>query len=164
MRVRPRLLLAASALCIASAGLAATLTVMVQQTQVRSRPQFFAPPVATVRLGDHLNGDPAGGGWYQVTSGDVTGFIHESAVTDKKVDLTSASAGDSGTTAQEITLAGKGFNDQVESSYKAGNPNLDFSLVDAMEKRTTPDAKLAKFMKGGGLMPPAAPAAGGPTP
>ena len=140
----------------ASAVLAATLTVVVQETQVRQRPQFFAPTVATVRLGDRVSGsDASTGGWYKVKAGDTTGYIHESAVTAKKVKLASRSAGDSGTSAEEITLAGKGFNEQVEQSYKAGHGDLDFKKVDAMEKRKIGDSKLAAFMKAGGLLPPA---------
>jgi uncharacterized protein YraI len=155
MKNQARSLLIAAALGLAAtAALAATLTVMVQQTQMRSRPQFFAPAVATVKLGQKLQSDEdAQNGWYQVTSGGSSGWVHESAVTSKKVKLASRSAGDSGTSAEEITLAGKGFNEQVESQYKAGHANLDFTKVDAMEKRVVPDDSLLPFMRSGGLLP-----------
>ena len=35
-------------------------------------------------------------------------------------------------TASEVALAGKGFNKQVEDSYKAKNPQLNFAAVDRM--------------------------------
>ena len=139
-----------------SAALAATLTVMVEQTQVRKRPQFFAPAAATVKLGAHLPNasESPTNGWYTLKGSDGSvGYIHESAVTTKKVKLAARAAGESGTSAEEITLAGKGFNEQVESSYKAGHAELDFSKVDAMEKRSIADDKLLPFMRSGNLLP-----------
>lgn len=143
-----------AALCAASALMAATVTVMVQETQIRKRPQFYAPSVATARLGDKLETSGAQNGWYPVSSDDGEGFVHESAVTSKKVNLSSAkSIGAGGTSAEEITLAGKGFNEQVERSYKGKSKGVNFAAVDAMEKRKATDAEILKFMRAGQLLP-----------
>ena len=150
-------LLALAALVPATVAAAATLTVLVDQTQVRKRPQFYAPAVATVHLGDRLEAEAAEGGWYPVAVSDKKGFIHGSAVTAKALKLSSdKSIGTSGTTAEEITLAGKGFNDEVEQTYKTQHPEANFAAVDAMEKRVVADEELVSFLKDGGLLPASA--------
>ncbi|HXT01238.1 MAG TPA: hypothetical protein VN915_11220 [Elusimicrobiota bacterium] len=141
-----RIALAAAALG-ASAAFAATITVLVQQTAVRKRPQFFAPAVATAKLGDSFEADGPDGGWYKTRAG----YIHQSAVSAKKVHLSAGSAVGGSATADEVTLAGKGFNSQVESSYKQGTP-ANFAAVDAMEKRSVPESAVLAFMRAGGLL------------
>jgi len=141
-----RLVLAAAALG-ASAAFAATITVLVQSTAVRKRPQFFAPSVATAKLGESFAASGPDGGWYKVDAG----FIHESAVTAKKVKLSAGSTVGGSATADEVTLAGKGFNSQVESSYKKDTP-ANFAAVDAMEKRAVSDSAVLAFLRSGGLL------------
>jgi hypothetical protein len=144
------LLLLASALG-ASAALAATITVLVQQTAVRKRPQFFAPSSATAKLGDTFEATGPDGGWYKTAAG----YIHESAVSAKKIKLSAGStvAGGGGATAEEVTLAGKGFNSQVEKSYGSQNASANFAAVNAMERRSVPDSAVLDFLRKGGLLP-----------
>ena len=140
---------------LAASVLAGTLTVMVQQTALRKRPQFYAPAAGTVHLGDKLDSDDQQGAWYHVTKGDAEGWIHQSAVTTKKVKLgAQASVGGEGPTAEEVTLAGKGFNDQVEQSYKQKHADLNFAAVDALVKRWVAERDLIAWMKAGTLIPP----------
>lgn len=142
-----RFALAAAALA-SSAAVAATITVLVQQTAVRRRPQFFAPAAATAKLGDSFEAEGPDGGWYKTDNG----YIHESAVTSKKVHLSAGSAVGGSATADEVTLAGKGFNSQVEKSYKQGS-SANFAAVDAMERRAVPESAVLGFMRAGGLLP-----------
>ncbi|HEX4048119.1 MAG TPA: hypothetical protein VH309_09815 [Elusimicrobiota bacterium] len=143
------LLLAAS--LGASAALAATITVLVERTAVRKRPQFFAPAVATAKLGESFDAEGPSNGWYKVEAG----YIHQSAVSAKKVTLSDDStvAGGGGATADEVTLAGKGFNSQVEQSYGAQNASADFAAVDEMERRSVPESSVLLFLRKGGLLP-----------
>ena len=135
----------------ASAALAATITVLVQQTAVRKRPQFFAPAVATANLGDTFEAGSPAAGWYKTDAG----YIHESAVSTKKIKLSAGStvAGGGSATAEEVTLAGKGFNSQVEKSYGAKNSSANFAAVDAQERRSISDAAVLEFLRTGGLLP-----------
>jgi hypothetical protein len=135
----------------ASAALAATITVLVQTTAVRKRPQFFAPAAMTAKLGDSFDATGPDNGWYKTGAG----FIHESAVSAKKVHLSAGStvAGGGGATAEEVTLAGKGFNSQVEKSYGAQNASANFAAVNVMERRSVPDAAVLDFLRKGGLLP-----------
>jgi hypothetical protein len=131
--------------------LAATVTVLVQETVVRKKPQFFAPAAGTARLGQTFEGEGPENGWYKV-DGKLDGYVHASAVTAKKVKVSGDSVG-GGASAEEVTLAGKGFNAQVEKSYGAKNGAADFSGVNAMERREISEAAVLEFMRSGGLLP-----------
>lgn len=138
----------ASALC-GTGALAATITVMVQQTAVRKRPQFFAPSAATAKLGQSFEASGPSEGWYKTDSG----YIHESAVTAKKAHIAAGGSVGGSATAEEVTLAGKGFNAQVEKSYKGKNNEANFAAVDAMEHRSVSESSLLEFLRAGGLLP-----------
>lgn len=131
--------------------LGATVTVLVQETVVRKKPQFFAAAAGTARLGQTFEGEGPENGWYKV-DGKFDGYIHASAVTAKKVKVSGDSVG-GGASAEEVTLAGKGFNAQVEKSYGAKNGAADFSGVNAMERREVSEAAVLEFMRAGGLLP-----------
>ncbi|HAH08411.1 MAG TPA: hypothetical protein DCM05_18105 [Elusimicrobia bacterium] len=155
MNALRKALLSLPLLLLAAGALAATLTVLVQETAVRKRPQFYAPSLAKVKAGDKLEAVALKGGWYKVTlEEEQVGFIHQSAVTAKKVRLTSGKGiGAGAATAEEITLAGKGFNASVEKDYRGEHAEADFKAVDEMENSRLSDEALLKFMSWGGLLP-----------
>ena len=131
---------------------ALTVTVVVRTAPVKARPQFYAPSVGSAKLGDVFSAGAGKDGWYAVSSGGKDGWLHSSAVTEKRVRLGSGdSVGTGEASADEITLAGKGFNSQVEGAYKKGHPDSDFAAVDAMERAKIPEAAVLKFMEAGGL-------------
>lgn len=131
----------------AAAAGAATITVLVQQTTLRKKPQFYAPAAGVAKLGDTFEADEPVSGWYKTDDG----YIHSSAVTAKKVKVSASSSAGSGATADEVTLAGKGFNSQVEQSYGGKHPEADFAGVDAMEKRQASDEAVLEFLRSGDL-------------
>ncbi|MBI5246502.1 MAG: hypothetical protein HY923_04930 [Elusimicrobia bacterium] len=147
--MRPRLLLAAAALLTAAAAAATTITVLVQQAPLRKRAQSYAPVVKTASLGDKFESSGLESGFYKTESG----YIHASAVTARKVSLGSSDSVGSAATAEEMTLAGKGFNAQVEKSYADKNGSANFSAVNAMERRSVSDSALLEFLSAGGLIP-----------
>ena len=53
----------------------------------------------------------------------------------------------------EIALAGKGFSEEVEKSYRAKNKKLNYKEVNKMEKFTVSQSKIRKFLKEGELEP-----------
>lgn len=147
-RTRFWLLLAAAALA-ASAVTAATVTVLVQETTLRKRPQFFAPTAGVAKLGEKFDATGPDAGWYRTDAG----YIHQSAVTAKKVSLGSGGSTGGTASAEEVTLAGKGFNSQVEKSYSEKNASANFAAVDAMEKRSVTEDAVLAFLRAGGLLP-----------
>lgn len=146
-------ILAAALLVSAVAFAANQLTVQVSETRVRKDAKFWAPSVVTVSAGEKLTELSHKGAWYQVKSASgKTGWVHQSAVTTKKIAL----SGGSTTAAQrassdEIALAGKGFSEEVEEQYRKANAELDFAAVDAMVAFEVSDESVVAFLKEGKL-------------
>ena len=84
--------------------------------------------------------------------GGIVGWIHSSAATPKKVRLKALdNALRTDASAAEVTLAGKGFNKQVEEGYRAKNPELNFTLVEKMLKYRLSPSEIEAFLKRGKL-------------
>jgi hypothetical protein len=80
--------------------------------------------------------------------------MHSSALTEKKIVFT-AGAKDVQTSASsnEVALAGKGFNKQVENEFKGKNPNINYAWIDRMEKFVVSEKQIKQFLKEGELSP-----------
>jgi len=57
----------------------------------------------------------------------------------------------SGASEDELTLAGKGFNAQVEKEYRQRNSDLDYRAIDRMEGLTVTSAEVQRFLREGNL-------------
>jgi hypothetical protein len=129
-----------------------TARVVTRENAIRESCRFFAPIKVKVKYNDVLKVLSKEGDWFRVRFRKVEGCIHKSAVEEKTFSL----SGLTGTKApsassDEVALAGKGFNPQVEKSYKQNHPNLDFGKVDMIEKYAVPEDSLRDFAKAGGL-------------
>lgn len=150
-RVLPLLLL-----LLAAAALAATqmMSVQVRTGQLRDKPSFLGKVQSSVAYGDRLKVMEVQGGWSLVQGEKTSGWIHSSALTPKKVVL---QAGDvdvnTGASGEELALAGKGFNDEVEAEFKTSNPDVDFAWVNRMEKVKISAEQAARFLQAGGVTP-----------
>ena len=134
-------------------ALAETLVVKVKTTNLRKEPVFYASTVAVLKAGDSVEKLSSQGGWYKVrTPQGMEGWLHSSAVQTKKFSLSAMDKSvKPGATAEEVALAGKGFNKQVEGKYKANNPGISFAKVDQMLKLKVSSAQLKDFLKKGKL-------------
>ena len=92
-------------------------------------------------------------GWCEVaTAAGKSGWIHESALTPKRVVLSSgANDARTGASGQEVALAGKGFSKEVEASYKSQNRDIDYTWVDWMGQQKVSNDQLVQFLKQGDL-------------
>ncbi|MEW5900474.1 MAG: SH3 domain-containing protein [Acidobacteriota bacterium] len=154
MKRRITLALAVSLLVIVvSLLLAETLTVKVQSTSVRNNPKFYAASVQVIRAGEKVEKIAAQGGWLQVrTAGGAVGWIHSSAVEVQKFDLMAMGGGvKTQAAAGEAALAAKGFNKQVEDSFRAKNRDVSFVWVDKMLQIKISPSQVEEFMKAGKL-------------
>ncbi|MBI4345489.1 MAG: hypothetical protein HY553_01450 [Elusimicrobia bacterium] len=142
------MLVAAPAL---AAGDAPTLTVVVRETALKKSPQFYASTVATAKLGQRLASLASQGAWFKVASGAKTGWVHRSAVTERKYRVSASDDAVSETSADEITLAGKGFNPTVEGGYRKRRPKSNFAAVDDLAKSAVPEKDVLRFVREGGL-------------
>lgn len=147
-------------LAMATIALAATgawgakeMSVQVREGQLRNRASFMGAVTGTVAYGDRVTVNQAQAGWYEVaTAGGATGWIHESALTPKRV-IADSGAGDArtGASGEEVALAGKGFSKEVEAEYKKQNAQLDYAWVDRMLQFGIPNEQLVEFLKLGDL-------------
>ena len=135
-----------------------SLTVQLREVKLRQTPQFFGAPVATLVYGDKVQVIEKQPGWYRVRAdGGAEGWLNESSVTDRKITVASGRGPDrTGVSADEVALAGKGFNPQVESEYKSRNPDLAeaFRVLEGQMTLTrVDDQALRTFLKEGDLWP-----------
>ncbi|MBI1921587.1 MAG: hypothetical protein HYS23_10980 [Geobacter sp.] len=132
-----------------------TARIITRENAIREDCRFFAPVKAKVRYNDTVTILSRQGDWFRVSFRGVKGCLHKSAVAEKKFSLGSMVSTPAGSTSsEEVALAGKGFNPQVESSYKSSHPELDFQAVDAIERYGVEPEDLAEFIRKGGLNPP----------
>ncbi len=133
--------------------IAETLIVKVQSTSLRKEPKFYAPVVATLKAGDSLEKISSQAGWIQArTQAGVVGWVHSSAVQPKKFSLLAMDKSlKTQASADEVALAAKGFNKQVEESYKAKNKNISYAWVEKMLKMKVSAAQIKAFLQKGKL-------------
>jgi uncharacterized protein YgiM (DUF1202 family) len=143
------------AFALAAAAQAASMRVQVQSGQVRSSPSYLGGVVATVPYGQAVEVLASQGGWHQVrTSAGQAGWMHGSALTAKRVAMQSGGAVATGASGDEMALAGKGFNKDVEAQFKAAHTQADFTWVDKMATMTVSPDEIKRFVGAGGLKQP----------
>jgi len=133
---------------------AETLQVTTRENAVRSDCRFFAPVRLKVSLGDRLTVKGRKGDWYLVSAKGVNGCIHKSAVEARNFAAAGRGAASGGTSADEVSLAGKGFNPQVEAGYRKSNKNLNYAAVDEIVRFKVSEKNLELFVLQGGLTQP----------
>ena len=132
----------------ATAALAKTITVTVKEAEIRTRASNLSASAGKARYGDRFEAEGPAGAWFKIPGG----YLHQSAVTTKKLKLGGDSRVAGGSvTAEELTAAGKGFNADVEREYKRSHDSADFGAVDALEQRSASDEDVRAFARAGGL-------------
>jgi len=133
-----------------------TVFVEVSATKIRPQPKYWSPGTADLVYGAPLTVLARENDWLKVrTAAGAEGFVNSSAVTERKVAL--AAGSDSvriKADESDVVLAGKGFNEQIESSYRASRKDLNFAGVDAVQNFTVSDSTLAHFIAAGKLRNP----------
>lgn len=133
---------------------AETITVITKENAIRESPKFFSSVKALVKYGDVLSVVGKEKDWYKVKFRNISGYIHNTAVEERVVSPHLGNYPTTSTSEGEITLAGKGFNPQVERAYKGKYPHMRYDLVDKIEKYDVADKDIVYFIKSGGLLEP----------
>jgi hypothetical protein len=132
------------------------MSVQVKEGQLRSAPSFLGKIVTTISYTKQVEVLEEKGAWMRVAlpGTSTEGWMHSSALTKKKIilkpgveDISQAASSD------EVALAGKGFNAEVEEQFKSENSNVDYNAVDKMQKIVISQKQMQQFLKGGGLSP-----------
>ncbi len=148
-RIWPLLLLFVATVAWAGAEI---MSVQVRSGQLRDKPSFLGKIGAPVSYGDRLTVMETRGAWVRVQGAGTSGWIHSSALTTRKLELKSGSDDlNAGASAGELALAGKGFNDEVETKYRADHPEADFTWIDKMESVTISPEQAIEFLQAGGI-------------
>lgn len=129
------------------------LVVKVERTALRTEPRFFAPVKSLLKFGDQVEKVTLQEGWFQVkTPQGLSGWVHSSAVQPRPSKLALLAKGPKAeATASEVALASKGFNRQVETSYRQRHPEIDYTWVERMLGFKVDQAAIEKFLKEGHL-------------
>lgn len=137
-----------------SGGKTGTMNVQVREAVVKSTPNYLGASSGTISYGAQVSVIGEQGNWYQIAS--PPGWIPQSAVTKHKVavDPEKKFAG-KGSSRDEVALAGKGFNPQVEAQYKRDNAELAaaYANVDKIEGFGASEGELKSFQAAGKLTP-----------
>lgn len=152
MKTTILVILLSSLFCLTAA--AETVQVTTRENAVRKECRFFAPVKLKVTLGDRLTVKGRKGDWYLVSARGVNGCIHKSAVESRSFASAGRGAASGGTSADEVSLAGKGFNPQVEAGYRKSNKELNYAAVDEIVRIQPNENALESFVSQGGLIQP----------
>lgn len=128
---------------------AGAMTVQVAKSQIRESPSVIAPILATVLYRDRLLVYESKDGWTKVKIPGSTqiGYIFSSALASKPISSSVSGSAAPGVSGSEIALAGKGFNEAVEESFK-NSAHVDYSWVDMMEDFEYPSDQCVRFLAG----------------
>jgi len=142
------------AMCVALAAASQIMSVQVKNGQIRKSPSFLGDVLATANYGEQVEVTAQQGAWMQVRkTGGVAGWMHQSALTRKPIVMNSGGAPvATGASGDELALAGKGFNADVEAKFRAENKMLDYATVDRMERQKVSPQDIRGFLIEGGLV------------
>jgi replication initiation and membrane attachment protein DnaB len=147
------LLISLFVMIIATASIhAETVTVITKQGAIRESCRYFSPVKVTAHHNDVLEVISKEGEWYKVEFKGIQGCINKSEVEKKSISFSNIAGSEKQSTSnEEVALAGKGFNPQIEEAYKKENPNLNFGAVNKIENYKVSESKLIKFIQSGKL-------------
>jgi hypothetical protein len=126
-----------------------TMYVAAKTIELKSSTGFFASAKGTLAYGATVTILQINGKWAEVrsaTNTSLTGWTATANLSAKRI----VSGATSGATANEVALAGKGFNQEIENAYKAKG-KLNYADVDRTEAQTVSKKDLQDFIVAGHL-------------
>lgn len=131
------------------------MSVQIRVAQLRAEPSFLGKPVGQVDYGAQVTVNRSQGDWRNVTTAaGAVGWVHQSALTPKKLVMKAGQQNvQTGASGEELALAGKGFNSDVEADFKKKNGNIDFTWIDRMEKIRVSSSEMTAFLEEGQVRP-----------
>jgi hypothetical protein len=123
--------------------------VTAKTLEVKSSTAFFADVLGSLTYGAPVSILQEYGKWAMIKSSEppeISGWVSASSLTTKRIIVGSSTSA----SANEIALAGKGFNQEVENAYRQ-NGTLNYEAIDAMEAIQIPSRQLFSFLQEGRL-------------
>jgi uncharacterized protein YgiM (DUF1202 family) len=128
-----------------------TMYVTSEEVTLKEKPSFFSNDLENIYYGDAVIILQEKGNWAKICldlNSSTTGWINTSSLSKKKIVSTSNRVSAS---TSELSLAGKGFNAEIESQYKISEI-VDYDAVDKLEKNMISFTTIVDFMKSGKLL------------
>jgi hypothetical protein len=130
-----------------------TMYVAIRTAELKTSRGFFADTVGVLSYGDQVTVLRQDGRWVEVSKAGqppLTGWIASTSLTTKRI--TAAGSGTSAS-ADELALAGKGFSEEVENSYRDSGAQgaANYAEIDAIEAITVSQEELLRFLTEGHL-------------
>ena len=132
------------------------MSVQVREGILREKPSFLGKKVAEIFYGEMVEVLQESGDWSKVKlpGKGPSGWVHTSSLTEEEIVLGAGQADVShSATGDELALAGKGFNQQVENEYRSRNPKVDFAWIDKMEQFRVSPEQVQAFLDEGQVVP-----------
>ncbi len=126
------------------------MSVQVRSAPLRVTPSYLGAVTSELAYGDRVTVQEIQRAWRRVVHPDGrTGWLHDSALTRQRVVLQAADDAAVTASSQEVALAGKGFNQQVENEFKDRHSAIDFGWVDRMEAMGVSHDAITRFLADG---------------
>ena len=125
-----------------------TVWISSKTAELKASASAFASVTATLKMADQVTVLKVNGNWCEVRSSanaTITGWTAKSNLSTRRIVASGSSA-----SASEVALAGKGFNQEVENSYKTQG-KVNYDAVDRTEAIKIPTDELYKFVTEGHL-------------
>ena len=126
-----------------------TMYVAVNRVTLKSSTGFFAGNRGTLDYGARVTVLQISGKYAEIRSAAnqaLSGWVPSANLTARQIVQ-----GTTATTAREVSLAARGFNQEVEQSYRNQNSNLNYADVDAVEAISISENDLRRFLEDGRL-------------
>jgi len=137
--------------CLLPAALLSASTMnTVKEAVLRDSPSFLGKAVETLGSGTSIMLMSEEGAWARVKAGGKQGWLPVSALRSGAVALGAGSSRAAvSASASDVALAGKGFTQQTEASYRTSQSGLDYATVDMMTGFVVPSADSEQFLRAG---------------
>ena len=150
-RLLPVLLLAAGTF-LSAAPAPSVAVVQIKAASLYAKPSATAAFLGKVPYGAKVSVLAVQNDWGQVKveGSALSGWMRTQAFTTKDLALKAGTEVSSVSTT-EVSLAGRGFTDVVETQYRQDHPELNFATLDKMESQVVAPQDLDAFLKDAGL-------------
>ncbi len=124
------------------------MNVQVLRTAVRESPSVAGAVIGFLEYGTRVSVVGNESGWSRISLAHAPwyGWIRDSALTSRRIDPGPEVRAEPGVHPVEYALAGRGFDRQIEETYRAST-RLDYSWVDIMESYRLDERETASFVE-----------------
>jgi hypothetical protein len=147
------IIMAVLALLVPTVALAEVMYVQVEKARLLAKPSAFSRAKANLPYRTQVEVLTQTGAYAKVRCDAGTGYLAGRSLSVSQPKF-SSKLSKNYVSSEEVAMATKGFNSQVESEYRKTNPNLPYAELDKLEAQThypDPNGSFAAFRRTGKL-------------